>query len=85
MGASDSDAGTQFTSNGTKNGTTGDAYQVNTTTTYTTIQTATQTLFIEARFGGTGPSYTDSIKPAKTTGTLGSNGGSATISAVSDA
>jgi hypothetical protein len=84
MGASDSDAGTQFTSNGTKNGTTGDAYQVNTTSTYNTIQTATQTLFIEARFGGTGD-YTNSIKPAKTTGTLNSTGGSATISAVSDA
>ncbi len=52
---------------------------------FTTIQTATQTLFIEARFGGTGPSYTDSIKPARTTGTLTSTGGSATISAVSDA
>lgn len=52
---------------------------------YNTVQTVQQTLFIEARFGGTGPDYTDSIKPAKTTGTLGSTGGSATISAVSDA
>lgn len=52
---------------------------------YNTVQSANQTLFVEARFGGTGPSYSDSIKPAKTTGTLGSTGGSATISAVSDA
>lgn len=52
---------------------------------YNTVQTVGQTLYIEARFGGTGPNYLDSIKPAKTTGTLGSNGGSATISAVSDA
>lgn len=56
-----------------------------TTISYTTIQSASQTLFIEARFGGTGPLYTDSIKPARTTGTLGSTGGSATISPVSDA
>lgn len=52
---------------------------------YNTVQTTNQTLFVEARFGGTGPNYTDSIKPAKTTGSLGSTGGSATISAVSDA
>ena len=52
---------------------------------YNTIQSATQTLFVEARYGGTGPNYTDSIKPAKTTGSLGSSGGSATISSVSDA
>jgi hypothetical protein len=52
---------------------------------FNTVQTATQTLFIEARFGGTGPNYTDSIKPSKTTGSLGSTGGSATISPVSDA
>lgn len=52
---------------------------------YSTIQSSTQTLFIEARFGGTGPLYTDSIKPARTTGTLTSTGGSATISPVSDA
>ena len=56
-----------------------------TTETYNTVQTTTQTLYCEARFGGTGPDYTDSIKPASTTGTLGSNGGSATISSVSDA
>jgi hypothetical protein len=52
---------------------------------YNTVQTANQTLYVEARYGGTGPSYTDSIKPAKTTGTLGSTGGSATVSPVSDA
>lgn len=56
-----------------------------TTISYSTIQSATQTLFIEARFGGTGPNYTDAIKPTKTTGTLGSTGGSATLSPVSDA
>ena len=85
IGASDNTIGVQFTATGVGGGTTGEAYQVNTTTTYNTIQTATQTLFIEARYGGTGPGYTDSIKPAKTTGTLNSTGGSATISAVSDA
>ena len=52
---------------------------------YNTVQTSAQSLFIEARYGGTGPAYTDSIKPARTTGTLGTTGGSATISAVSDA
>lgn len=52
---------------------------------FNTIQSATQTLYVEARFGGTGPNYTDSIKPAKTTGALGTTGGSATISSVSDA
>ena len=52
---------------------------------YNTVQTATQTLFIEARFGGTGPDFVDSIKPARTTATLAATGGSATISAVSDA
>jgi hypothetical protein len=62
-----------------------DAASSGTSINYQTVQTATQTLFIEARFGGTGPNYTDSIKPAKTTSTLGSSGGSATISAVSDA
>ena len=56
-----------------------------TSVSYNTIQTATQTLYIEARFGGTGPTYSDSIKPAKTTGTLGTNGGEVTISSVSDA
>lgn len=61
-----------------------DAASVGTTISYNTVQTANQTLYIEARFGGSGD-YTNSIKPAKTTGTLGSNGGSATISAVSDA
>jgi hypothetical protein len=56
-----------------------------TTISYNTVQTTTQTLYVEARFGGTGPDYTDSIKPAKTTGTLGTTGGSATVSPVSDA
>lgn len=62
-----------------------DAAASGATISFNTIQTATQTLFIEARFGGTGPNYTDSIKPARTTGTLGSTGGSATVSTVSDA
>jgi hypothetical protein len=62
-----------------------DAVSAGSSINFTTIQTATQTLFVEARFGGTGPTYADSIKPAKTTGTLGSTGGSATISPVSDA
>lgn len=52
---------------------------------FNTVQSSNQTLYVEARFGGTGPNFTDSIKPAKTTGSLGSTGGSATISAVSDA
>lgn len=52
---------------------------------FNTVQTSNQTLYVEARFGGTGPNYTDSIKPAKTSGVLGSTGGSATISSVSDA
>jgi hypothetical protein len=56
-----------------------------TSVSYNTVQTTTQTLYVEARFGGTGPDYTDSIKPAASTGTLGSTGGSATLSPVSDA
>lgn len=53
---------------------------------FSTIQSGgAQTLYVAARFGGTGPNYTDSIKPAATTGSLGSTGGSATISSVSDA
>jgi hypothetical protein len=52
---------------------------------YNTVQSANQTLYVEARNAGTGPTYSDSIKPAKTTGALGSGGGSATVSAVSDA
>lgn len=51
---------------------------------FNTIQSATQTLYVAARNAGTGPAYTDSIKPAATTGTLGTTGGSATISSVSD-
>ena len=51
---------------------------------FNTVQTANQTLYVEARFGGTGPGFADSIKPAKTSGALSSTGGSATISAVSD-
>jgi hypothetical protein len=62
-----------------------DAAASGTSISYNTVQTTTQTLYVEARFGGTGPNYTDSIKPAKTTGSLGTTGGSATISAVSDA
>jgi len=56
-----------------------------TSVSFNTVQSSNQTLYVEARFGGTGPLYTDSIKPAKTTGSLGSTGGSATVSAVSDA
>lgn len=52
---------------------------------FNTVQSSTQTLYVEARFGGTGPNYTDSIKPAKTSGVLASSGGSATVSSVSDA
>ena len=52
---------------------------------FNTIQSANQTLVVEARYAGTGPSFSDSIKPAKTTGSLGSTGGSATVSSVSDA
>ena len=58
-----------------------DAAASGTSISFNTIQSgAAQTLYISARFGGTGPSYTDSIKPAATTGSLGSSGGSATIS-----
>ena len=62
-----------------------DADAAGTTIQYNTVQTSTQTLYVEARYGGTGPNYTDSIKPAATTGTLGTTGGSATVSPVSDA
>lgn len=57
-----------------------------TTISFSTIQSGgAQTLYVSARFGGTGPNYTDSIKPSVTTGSLGPTGGSATISSVSDA
>lgn len=63
-----------------------DAAASGTSISFNTIQSGgAQTLYVSARFGGTGPSYTDSIKPAATTGSLGSTGGSATISSVSDA
>lgn len=63
-----------------------DATASGTTISFSTIQSGgAQTLYVSARFGGTGPAYTDSIKPAATTGSLGSTGGSATISSVSDA
>jgi hypothetical protein len=63
-----------------------DAAASGTSISFNTIQSGgAQTLYVGARFGGTGPSYTDSIKPAATTGSLGSTGGSATISSVSDA
>lgn len=62
-----------------------DAAAAGTSISFNTVQSSTQTLYVEARYGGTGPGYTDSIKPAKTTGSLGTTGGSATISAVSDA
>lgn len=56
-----------------------------TSVSFNTVQSANQTLYVEARYGGTGPNYTDSIKAARTTGSLGSTGGSATVSSVSDA
>lgn len=63
-----------------------DAAASGTSISYNTIQSGgAQTLYVSARYGGTGPSYTDSIKPAATTGSLGTTGGSATISSVSDA
>jgi hypothetical protein len=56
------------------------------TVSFNTVQSANQTLFIEARYAGlSGDNYALSIKAAKTTGALGSTGGSATISSVSDA
>ena len=56
------------------------------TVSFNTIQSTPQTLFIEARYSGlSGDNYALSIKAAKTTGALGSTGGSATISSVSDA
>jgi hypothetical protein len=63
-----------------------DAAASGTSINFSTIQSGgAQTLYVSARFGGTGPGYTDSIKPAATTGSLGTTGGSATISSVSDA
>lgn len=62
-----------------------DAAASGTSISYNTVQSANQTLYVEARFGGTGPAYADSIKPSKTTGTLSTSGGSATVSPVSDA
>ena len=63
-----------------------DAAASGATIAFSTIQSGgAQTLYVSARFGGTGPNYTDSIKPAATTCSLGTTGGSATISSVSDA
>ena len=63
-----------------------DATASGTSISFNTIQSGgAQTLYVSARYAGTGPSYSTSIKPAATTGTLGSTGGSATISSVSDA
>lgn len=63
-----------------------DAPAAGSTISFNTIQSGgSQTLYVAARFGGTGPLYTDSIKPAATTGSLGVTGGSATVSSVSDA
>lgn len=63
-----------------------DAAASGTSISFNTIQSGgSQTLYVSARYGGTGPNYTDSIKPAATTGSLGSSGGSATVSSVSDA
>lgn len=62
-----------------------DAAASGTSISFSTIQSSAQTLYVSARSAGTGPDYTDSIKPASTTGSLGTTGGSATISSVSDA
>jgi len=63
-----------------------DAAATGPTMSFNTIQSgAAQSLYVEARFGGTSPTYSDSIKPAKTTGSLGSSGGSVSVSSVSDA
>ena len=63
-----------------------DAAASGTSISFNTIQSGgAQTLYVSARFGGTASVYADSIKPAATTGSLGSTGGSATISSVSDA
>jgi hypothetical protein len=61
-----------------------DAASGGTSISFNTVQSEIQTLYVEARYGGT-PPYTNSIKPAKTTGSLTGTGGSATISSVSDA
>jgi hypothetical protein len=62
-----------------------DAAASGTSISFNTIQSGgAQTLYVSARFGGTPSTYSDSIKPAVTTGSLGSTGGSATISSVSD-
>jgi hypothetical protein len=81
---------TDFSSNNAANGANSylsyiDATASGTSISFNTIQSSPQTLYVEARNSGTAPNYTDSIKPAKTTGSLGSTGGSATISSVSDA
>lgn len=63
-----------------------DAASAGTSVSFNTIQSGgAQTLYVSARFGGTGPTYADSIKPASTTGSLGTTGGSASVSSVSDA
>jgi hypothetical protein len=63
-----------------------DAAATGSSISFNTIQSGgAQTLYVSARFGGTPSTYSDSIKPAATTGSLGSTGGSATISSVSDA
>jgi hypothetical protein len=62
-----------------------DAAASGTSISFNTIQSGgAQTLYVSARFGGTPSTYSDSIKPAATTGSLGTTGGSATISSVSD-
>lgn len=56
------------------------------TMTFNCVYTSDRTLAVRVRFGGTGPSYTDSIKTYQTfTATLGSSGGSASAAVVSDA
>lgn len=62
-----------------------DDTSVGTSVNFNTVQTTNLDLFVEARFGGTGPDYTDSIKPVVGKGTLGSTGGSANLSPISDA
>lgn len=56
------------------------------TMSFNCVFNATRTLAVRVRFGGTGPSYADSIKTYQTfTASLGSSGGSASAAVVSDA
>jgi hypothetical protein len=55
------------------------------TMSFNCVFSATRTLAVRVRFGGTGPAYADSIKTYQTfTASLGSSGGSASAAVVSD-